>query len=154
MRLSKNIWRKTSQFGCISWATSRTGPVHTGCRGTPGRGNIWKNPINSTDRYSQESQYARWEGSPSLPQLGTLLAITFRVFISRRRSDQFWKALIELCVMNTLPAWSGRAQEKKNRSYSSWPQLNIQGRLYRNLLSCRYYCYFKKYQKYQYNFTR
>ena len=126
MRLSKNICRKTFRFGCISYRTSLTGPVHTGCRGTPGRGNIWKNPINSTDRYSQESQNGRWEGSPSLPQLGTLLAITFRVFISRRRSDQFWKALIELCVMNTLNFQLGpvECKKKKIRSAQDYSRTN------------------------------
>ena len=33
MELSKNIFRKTFQFGCISAETSLTGPLHTECRG-------------------------------------------------------------------------------------------------------------------------
>ena len=78
--LSKNIFKKTSYFGCISAETSRTGPLDTECRGTPGRGNILKSITLSTDRYCKVRGFGRPGHGIDFGALSRTISTIFGIF--------------------------------------------------------------------------
>ena len=80
MALSKNFFRKTSYFFAKRCTTSRTGPLHTECRGTPGRGNILQSITPSTDRYCKVRGFARPGRGIDLGALSRIISTIFGIF--------------------------------------------------------------------------